>query len=447
MLARSKTLPISINAAFANRPLQDAAFEALLEVSRAQEVTLSSGIVQRLVLPLKDRPAPLLETLSLSQAVLFCAMPDDLFAGETPRLTSLTLKRTELRWSSALLRPALRHLEIWDVSKDSLPTMNQILDVLQTMHDLQTLVLVRALPGGNDVDNVQTRPGGFTFEDERVITLPALRKIHLGGQMSQCTTLIAHLSIPPDSVVRLECTPSPDFPDLPPPVSALESVLTSHFSRRDQYRTSHIPRFQSLSLGVSSSDMVYFHADTTATLEGNDRTFSFTFQSASDAAVVSNAKLLLSTLCRVLFLKGVRSLEVEGAAFTEGDIWRNFFGSMKDVERLFVTGVAADGFLYSLGSISPPSTLISEASPTDAVLAPSQPSDSEPILGLLAQLKHVELVEVDVRTGVAPRLCARLRTMHDLSGLEKLVLRSCEISQPDVDGLRRVGLEIDVRAV
>lgn len=446
MLARSKTLPISINAAFVNRPLQDAVSEALLQVSRAREVVLSSGIVQRLVLPLRDRPAQVLETLSLSQAVLSCAMPDDLFAGETPRLTSLTLKRTELRWSSALLRPALRHLEIWDVSKDSLPTMNQVLDMLETMHDLQTLILVRALPGGTDVDNVQTRPGGFTFEDERVITLPALRKLHLGGEMSQCTTLMAHLSIPPDAQVELECTPSPDFPDLPPPVSTLEAVLASHFSRRNQYRNSRIPTFQSLSLGVTSSDMAYFHADTTTPLEDNGHAFSVTFQSASDVAGTSNAKLLLSSLCRVVILKDVRSLEVEGAAFTEGDIWRNFFGSMKDVERLFVAGAAADGFLHSLAYISPPPPHTTENPPTDAVLALSQP-DAEPILGLLAQLKQVELVEVDLRTGVASRLCAGLRTMQDVSGLETLVLRSCEISQPDVDGLRRIGLEIDVRIV
>lgn len=446
MLARSRTLPISISAVFVSRPLQDAVSEALLEVSRAREVILSSGIVQRLVLPLQDRPAPLLETLSLSQAVLYCAMPDDLFAGETPKLTALTMKRTELRWSSALLRPALRHLEVWDVQKESLPSMNQVLDVLETMHDLQTLILVRALPEGHDIDGVQVRLGGFAFEDaDRVVTLPALRKLHLGGQMSQCTTLIGHLSIPPNSQVELECTPSPDFPDAPPPVAILEAVLASHFSRRDQYRHLPVPTFQGLSLGISSSNLVYFRADTATTPEGNGHTFSVTYQAASDSASISHAKVLLSSLCRAVLLKGVRSLEVEGAAFREGGSWQNSFGSMKDVERLFVTGVAADGFLHSLASISPTSIATEDPS-TDSVLDPSRLED-ETILGLLAQLKEVELIEVDFRTGVTTRLCEGLRTMQSASNLERPVLKSCEISRPDVDGLRRVGLEIDLHVL
>ncbi|KAH8999513.1 hypothetical protein EDB92DRAFT_2111491 [Lactarius akahatsu] len=134
-------------------------------------------------------PAPTLEFLSLASendhrgGAAF--VPDSLFDGSTPRLSSLELWNCDISWMSPLLG-SLKHLEIRSPFK--WPSLSVWLDALDQMPQLKTLALHRASP---------VAPWGLIpSEVERAVTLPSLTHFEVSSPARYCGFALAHLILP-----------------------------------------------------------------------------------------------------------------------------------------------------------------------------------------------------------------------------------------------------------
>jgi hypothetical protein len=133
-------------------------------------------------------PAPTLEHLSLS--VEKCAtrrpsqvsVPDTVFNGTAPRLSSLHLCNCNISWKSPLLK-GLKNLTL---SVSTRPSLTDWLDTLDEMPQLQRLFLDSASP-------ITHR---FPFDVKRTVTLPSLSHLDITASVLDCGLALAHLFLP-----------------------------------------------------------------------------------------------------------------------------------------------------------------------------------------------------------------------------------------------------------
>ncbi|KAH9065113.1 hypothetical protein EDB83DRAFT_2599555 [Lactarius deliciosus] len=135
-------------------------------------------------------PAPTLEFLSIASedgrrgGAAF--VPDSLFDGSTPRLSSLELRNCDINWMSPLLG-SLEHLEIRSPPK--MPSLSVWLDALDQMPQLKTLTLHRASPIALPWDLIPSKV-------ERAVTLPSLTHFEVSSPARYCGFALAHLILP-----------------------------------------------------------------------------------------------------------------------------------------------------------------------------------------------------------------------------------------------------------
>jgi hypothetical protein len=138
--------------------------------------------------------APTLEYLSLSsrggrrtrdikEQLLF--IPDTLFAGSTPRLSWLELRKCNISWTSPLFK-GLKYLEIFTPSTNARPNLAVWLDTLDEMPQLMTLTLHLASPIAPPLP----------FDVERTVTLPSLTRLDILASPGDCSLALAHLDLP-----------------------------------------------------------------------------------------------------------------------------------------------------------------------------------------------------------------------------------------------------------
>ena len=148
-------------------------------------------------------PAPTLERLSLTcggqDFPEYAVIPETLFGGITPRLSSLELREYGISWTSPLLR-GLRYLYIR--SAPVYPSLSVWLDALDEMPQLEILTLQWASPEADDA-------GSIPFDVERTATLPSLTHIDISESPRDCSFTLTHLDLP-----ALTCLSVKTFHDL-----------------------------------------------------------------------------------------------------------------------------------------------------------------------------------------------------------------------------------------
>ncbi|TFY65541.1 hypothetical protein EVG20_g5545 [Dentipellis fragilis] len=169
------------------------------------------------------KPAPALETAFLCGACeeesvlpLIVPTPDNLFCGETPNLRTLSFDGctipAPIRMSQAAAFAKKRTVRTR--RDDLVPSMEQLLDILDRMLMLRSLVLRRCLPLHQAYSHDVPPP--------RTVSLPNLTMLELAGQVYDCAATLQRLEVPPNvdmciigdsrfdshnQVLKAECVP------------------------------------------------------------------------------------------------------------------------------------------------------------------------------------------------------------------------------------------------
>jgi len=194
ILSRTKMAPLHLHLEAVSdkwniERLEDFGKQLRSHISHTRHLKFSgdqlSTVVERLV-----SPAPALESLSLSQTYGFWypIIPNNIFNGTTPSLTSLKLERYIISWKSPLLK-GLQTLEILDLSdlvEEGRPELNDWLDALNEMPQLKELSLQFATPVAPLDDPLISR----------TVTLPSLTYFYIDAPANDCGLAFAHLVLP-----------------------------------------------------------------------------------------------------------------------------------------------------------------------------------------------------------------------------------------------------------
>jgi hypothetical protein len=199
MLSRARAVPLHLEAIVPICHWDDSQFSAFQKelqahISHTCHLGISTVHLRlREILEGLISPAPTLEYLSLSiegheHRQLRVSIPDNIFAGSTPRLSCLILKSCDISWKSPLLR-GLIHLDIRTPSTSGRPSLAAWLDMLDEMPQLKTLALDSASPL---VSNNTSLPPDV----QRVVTLTSLIHLELSASARDCGLALAHLALP-----------------------------------------------------------------------------------------------------------------------------------------------------------------------------------------------------------------------------------------------------------
>ena len=194
ILARAKMAPLYLEAKVPLYHWDDGRFLALQKglqthISRIHHLRISAEHFRlRTILESLISPAPTLEHLSLSvekfpsRRTYQASVPDTLFDGITPRMSSLHLYNCNISWKS----PLLKGLENLTLSVSTRPSLTDWLDALDEMPQLKRLVLDTASP-------ITPR---LPFDRRRTVTLPFLMHLDISTSVLDCGLALAHLVLP-----------------------------------------------------------------------------------------------------------------------------------------------------------------------------------------------------------------------------------------------------------
>jgi hypothetical protein len=199
MLTRARTVPLHLVARVPIGHWNDARFSAFRNELQAHITDICHLDIKaehsHLCKTLEGlvSPAPTLEYLGLSCEIhrnraisTPVSIPDNIFDGTTPRLSSLVLQNCDIGWKSPLLR-GLKCLDI--ESPFETPDLSVWLDMLDEMAQLKELTLHWALP---DFPHNASLPS----EVERIVTLPSLAYLYISDYAKECGLALAHLFLP-----------------------------------------------------------------------------------------------------------------------------------------------------------------------------------------------------------------------------------------------------------
>ena len=200
ILARTKTVPLHLEADVTKWSTEQiVAFEKQLEthISHIRYLSISGGHLPTLLEKFASS-APILESLSLSTKSPSLVssspdsspaiIPDNLFNRTTPNLTSLELEYCNISWLSPFLK-GLRTLQIFNLSTEARPKLEDWLNVLNEMPQLEELSLQSATP-------LAPLTGPLIPEPSRSATLPSLTRFHILDSTKECALAITHLVLP-----------------------------------------------------------------------------------------------------------------------------------------------------------------------------------------------------------------------------------------------------------
>ena len=191
ILARAKNAPLYLEARIPIASWDHArinAFTMELQTRVSQICHLSINAEPFDLLRVFDElsfPAPILETLSVSQPVEpGGTLPHTLFGGVTPRLSSLKLHDVDINWESPLLK-GLRYLEIRAASATAWDNSDW-LNALCKMQQLEKLVL-----HSTSYYRLQS-----TTNIQQSVSLPSLTHMDISANAGDCAISLAYFSLP-----------------------------------------------------------------------------------------------------------------------------------------------------------------------------------------------------------------------------------------------------------
>ncbi|TFK23070.1 hypothetical protein FA15DRAFT_621556 [Coprinopsis marcescibilis] len=259
MVERSKHTPISIESWSGN--LNSAAEASLHDILKTHTYRLkslslsasSSNSLEKLVAQLRQ-PAPILHSLTVTNQGyngVVLEIPVDLFGEGAPSLRQLSLKGSQLSWSSPWLTGLTRLEYSTDThgrrsQPETPPTPQQFLQALENMPALTHL-------------DLEMNVSNFASTNLEPITLSSLQHLHLKGALSGIAGVLRHLSFPSTTTLNLNGSISSTelssqlAPNL---VSALRSSRSSN--RLSPSATDEAPCFRSFHLDVEEGYMIRF---------------------------------------------------------------------------------------------------------------------------------------------------------------------------------------------
>jgi hypothetical protein len=190
ILARAKTVPLYLEARGLGSYRDNTQFSAFQEevrscVSRILHLLISAK-PSIFASPFMHLYHPLPPSIvSRCQARENVVLPETLFGGKMPSLSTLELINCDISWESSLLK-GLQCLEMRSLSANARPSLPVWLDALNEMQQLKALTLHSASPIAPPIDPV--------VEVERTVTHPFLTHLHISA--NNCALVLAHLDLP-----------------------------------------------------------------------------------------------------------------------------------------------------------------------------------------------------------------------------------------------------------
>jgi hypothetical protein len=202
ILARAKTVPLYLEARGLGIQTEFREFEEELQsrTSHIRHLFISAVEPRHLCYALEGlvSSAPILESLSLQSSKgkqPKAVVPESLFGGTTPRLSTLELNNCDISWKSSLLK-GLRFLEIYSLSANTKPSLPVWLGALNEMQKLKRLTLYKASPIAPPIP----------VEVEHTVTLPSLTHLDIVTSAKNCALALAHLDLPVLTWLCVEAT-------------------------------------------------------------------------------------------------------------------------------------------------------------------------------------------------------------------------------------------------
>ncbi|KAA1472885.1 hypothetical protein DENSPDRAFT_209564 [Dentipellis sp. KUC8613] len=219
VVERAKPVPLQLTLTTMQKVIKTS-FRILQQVHDIKSIMVLAKLHQmEELLSNLTRPVQALETAILCGVYeeerslpLIVSTPDNLFAGETPSLRSLSFDGCTIPWASPVFQN-LHYLTIalpfeWFQTvtfvkkrtvrarrEDLVPSMEQLLDILDRMPMLRSLALRRCLPL-HQIFNCDIPPA-------RMISLRNLSILELAGQVSDCAAVLHRLKLPSDVDMRI----------------------------------------------------------------------------------------------------------------------------------------------------------------------------------------------------------------------------------------------------
>ncbi len=160
---------------------------------RASTLTIEERACTSAVLDTLTLPAPLMRSLTISTSQ-FAILPRSLFGDVVPNFHHLFLSNALPTWTSVALT-CLKSLSISidrNADMSNMPSYADLFNALQTMHNLDSLVLIGCIPFG---------PCDF----EQKVQLPKLRCLRLRCHVPGLCQVLEHLQFPPETIVQGTC--------------------------------------------------------------------------------------------------------------------------------------------------------------------------------------------------------------------------------------------------
>lgn len=149
----------------------------LPKLGRWKEANLLLESSERDLLDRLEKPAPLLQRFNL-EALGFWRVPQvDLFQGQAPRLTDMTLERVPVRWNSNIFRN-LRSIWIWGIMECG-PTVEEVLQYILSSPRLEYFHLSGSALSSSTL-----------HQDISPVEIPHLRSLNLSGLSPSSTQLL-----------------------------------------------------------------------------------------------------------------------------------------------------------------------------------------------------------------------------------------------------------------
>ena len=192
ILFRAKMAPLHLEAYPRKRNM--ARFEVIgkqlkAHISHTRYLKVSgcdpSTVIKRLVSPTPDLESLTLCHSSSLTGVDYSTIPDNLFEGTAPSLTTLQLQNCDIGWKSPLFK-RLRILKIHVLSEEAMPGLNDWLDALNELPQLNELSLRFATPRAPLAHPLISR----------TVTLPSLTRFKIEDSAKDCALALAHLVFP-----------------------------------------------------------------------------------------------------------------------------------------------------------------------------------------------------------------------------------------------------------
>lgn len=459
MMRRAKQAPVTIRyPGSSNVPDVDLIRYIRDNISHIRTLDISFGPEEGMDAPLSSctsctpHPASILTYLRLlSYSFQGTATPVEVFALEAPQLRSIDLQGNfRIDWSrGALGFSGLQELHVtlkeFDPAplsllpphvRDTLPSLNQLLDVLERLPHLKRLHLSHAIPAVQSYD--------LTQHVARTVHLHNLSDLFLSGGVIECISLLRSLQYPATTQLGTSCGGT--MSDLP----LIYPVLAAHVARYDEAHGTR-SREKKLDLSISYG---FPHIALTPCDYRYSSLCSVNFPTVT-AHVMTRQYEIFKAFIASIDVADVVTLNVTKLNCLRGhEDWVGLFARVSNVRTInFETAKPKHFDVALLSTFLPGQLMADNAPPTTSITAGAiaQPSSTPPMTCLFPSLTCLSFARINFfrheQEGhvLLANLVQILRFRQQLgmqSVLEEVYFEDCALTRAEVDAFRGVANKV-----